>query len=73
MAIAVAQFQGVPTKNSIRASELISCRSERTVRSDWTAPSWLVLALGSCGPDRPARIVRAETGADRFLHQLPGE
>jgi sulfatase modifying factor 1 len=35
---------------------------------DWPAPSLLVVALGSCGPDRPARIVRAATSADRFLH-----
>jgi len=39
----------------------------------WTAPSLLVLALGSRGPDRPARMVSAETSADRFLHQLTGE
>ena len=68
-----AQRNAVPIKNSIRTSELdvVSLGTDGAV--DGTASSLLVVALGSYGPDRPARIVRAETSPDRFLHQLTGE
>ena len=66
-------FTAVPIKNSIRTVRIDVVPLGTYGAVDWTAPSLLVVALGSCGPDRPARIVRAETSADRFLHQLTGE
>src|SRR6185436_17210055 len=74
---AVTYVQGrtpVPTRNSIRASELMPCRSEYTVlRSTGQPPRCSSWRWARADPDRRARIVTIETSADRFLHQLTGQ
>ena len=51
-------FTAVSIKNSIRMVRIDVVPLGTYGAVDWTAPSLLVVALGSCGPDRPARIVR---------------